>query len=51
MPKGFEWGVLEFIRTGLMKKCIVMCDLRQYFLEVVVMHRTQMSSVNVMKCV
>ena len=35
-----KWEVLEFIRTGVMKKWILLSESLQYFLELVVMYKT-----------
>ena len=37
MHRVIEWDALEFIRPGGMNKWILMCELRQEFLEFVVM--------------
>ena len=42
-------GALEFIRPGGTKRWIILCDLRQDFLEFVVMYKTEIPRVNGMK--
>ena len=44
-----KWEVLEFIRTGVMKKWILLSESLQYFLELVVMYKTEMPCINGMK--
>ena len=51
MYKVFKQDVHEFIRNVGTNKWIVLCKLRQYFLEVVVMRETQMPRANDMKYV
>ena len=44
-----EVDIHEFIRHVGTEKWILLCDLRQYWLEVVVIYETQMPRVNGMK--
>ena len=40
MHKLVEWEVIEFIRPGVTNNWILMCDLRQDFIEFVVLCKT-----------
>ena len=49
MHKVVERDAREFIRPGGTKKCIVKCELRQDFIEVVLIYKNQIPRVNGMK--